>query len=104
MDKLIVDLKRIINALEALNQHPTAVSEPIDELLDQLFQQKIDLAVASLNTASPVYQQAARELAMATAKAERAAKNPASAAALTPSVEVAISRVAKLLDSAAPPC
>lgn len=101
MDKLTEDLKRIINALEVLNEHQAGSFAPIDELLDQLFQQKIDLAGASFNAASPVYKQAARELALATAKAERAAGNPSTAAALMPSVEHAIGRVAKLLDSVA---
>lgn len=99
MDKLAEDLKRIIKALESLNEHPTAASEPIDELLDQLFQQKTDLAAASINTTTTVYKQAVHQLAAATAKAERAAKNPSSAASLIPNVAQAIDGVAKLLDS-----
>ncbi len=104
MDTLTEDLMRVIKALEALNDHPNAASEPIDELLDQLFQQKIDLAAASINTASAVYKQAVQGLTTATAKAERAARNPSSAATLIPSVEDAIGRVAKLLNNVVPPC
>jgi len=102
MDKLTENLQRIISALEALNEPPGARSEPIDELLDQLFQQKIDLAQTSLNTASPPYQQAASDLATAAAKAERSARNPAETAALVPGVQQAMGKIAKLLNSVTP--
>lgn len=103
MDKLTEDLQRMIKALDVLNRHPSAASEPIDELLDQLFQQKIDLVGVSLNTAAPLYRQAAQDLAAAITKAERAAKHPSEALALIPSVEGVINRVARLLNSVAPP-
>lgn len=102
MNQLSEDLQRMIKALETLSEQPGASSAPLDDLLDQLFQQKIDLAGAQLNTASPAYQQAANDLAAASAKAERTIKNPAAAAALIPSIEQAISRVDRLLNDAAP--
>ncbi len=102
MDQLTENLQRIIKALETLSAHSGTSSAPLDELLDQLFQQKIDLAQTSLNTSSPTYQQAANELATASTKAERAINNPSSATALVPSVEQAIGRVAKLLNSVSP--
>lgn len=102
MDRMTDDLQRMIRALEALSEQPADVTEQIDELLDQLFQQKIDLVGVSLNTTSPIYKQAAQNMAAAANKVERAAKDPSGVVAMVPSIEEAIGRVAKLLNTVVP--
>jgi len=97
VDILIQDLQKTIAALEALGD-----SEQIDELLDQLFQHKIDLVNATLNTASQPYQHAAQAMKQAAAKAERAAKEPARVDEATAAVAGAVAKLAKLLDSVIP--
>jgi len=99
MDRLTDDIQKTIRAIEALSECSSTASEQIDELLDQLFQQKIDLAGATLNTSSPLYQQAAHSMSAAASKAARAARDPAGTKAMIPVVEEAIGRLAKLLDS-----
>lgn len=89
----------MIRVLESLSNQPATIGGQIDNLLDQLFQQKTDLDGADLNAASPVYQQAARYTAAAARKVEGAATDPSKADAVIPTVEEAIGRVAKLLDA-----
>ncbi len=102
MDILIEDLQKTIEALETLSNGPQATGEQIDELLDQLFQHKIDLVSANLNTASQPYQHAAQAMKQAVAKAERAAKEPARLDEAASAVAGAIAKLAKLLDSVIP--
>jgi methyl-accepting chemotaxis protein len=101
MDKLTDDIQRTIRALENLSGRASAASEAIDELLDQLFQQKIDLAGSSYSTASAVYQLAVQSMSAAANKAERAVKDPNSISAMVPVIEDAIGKLARLLDSVA---
>jgi hypothetical protein len=99
MDRVTDDLERMIKALESLSNQPATLGEQIDGLLDQLFQQKIDLMGAALNAESPVYQKAARYTGAAATKVEGAATDPSMANAVVPSVEEAIGRIRKLLDA-----
>ena len=101
MDKLTDDIQRTIRALENLSGRASAASEAIDELLDQLFQQKIDLAGSSYSTASAVYQVAVQSMSAAANKAERAVKDPNGIPAMVPVIEDAIGKLARLLDSVA---
>lgn len=102
MEGLIQDLQKTILALETLSQSSATASEQIDELLDQLFQQKIDLLKASLNLSSAPYQQAAEAMSEAAVKAARAVKEPARIEEMTIAVADAISKLARLLDHAVP--
>lgn len=101
MDKLTDDIQRTIRALETLSGRASSASDVIDELLDQLFQQKIDLATSSYGTGAPVYQQAVQAMSAAANKAERAVKDASAVAAMVPAIEDAISKLARLLDSVA---
>jgi len=102
VDNLIQDLQKTIEALETLSDQPATAGEQIDELLDQLFQQKIDLVATTLNVASPPYQQAALAMKQAAGQAARAVKEPAQLAEATGAVAEAITKLAKLLDSVIP--
>jgi uncharacterized protein YukE len=101
MDKLTDDIQRTIRALETLSGRTSTSTEAIDELLDQLFQQKIDLAGSHYSTTSPVYQQALQSMSTAANRAERALKDQGAVAAMVPVIEEAITKLARLLDSVA---
>ena len=77
MDNLSQNLQRTIKALETLSEKGLPQAEQVDELLDQLFQQKIDLANLNTNTSAPAYQQASHALSHAASRAEKAVKNTA---------------------------
>lgn len=99
MDNLLQNLQGTIRALEALSDKGLAEADKIDELLDQLFQQKIDLANLNANTASPIYQQAAQALGQAASRAQRAIKDPNQVRDLLNVVSDAISKLGKLLNN-----
>ena len=99
MDSLIQELQKTIEALETLSDRPATAGEQIDELLDQLFQQKIDLLNASVNVASQPFQLAALAMRQAAVKAARAVKEPARVGEMTSAVADAITKLARLLDS-----
>ena len=102
MDSLIQDLQKTIEALETLSESSGAEAEQIDELLDQLFQQKIDLVKANLNPASPPFQQAAQAMKQAATKASRAVKELARFEEMAKAVNESITKLARLLDSVMP--
>jgi pterin-4a-carbinolamine dehydratase len=98
MDNLQQSLQRTIKALEALSEKDLAESEQIDELMDQLFQQKIDLANLNMNASAPIYQQASQAFGQVASRAEKAAKNPALLRETLPAIKDAIAKLAKLLN------
>jgi hypothetical protein len=102
MDTLIENLQKTIAALEAIAARPQSVGGAMDEWLDPLFQHKIDLLAAHLNTSSPYYQQAASAIKQAASQAQQATHDPAKIVATTTAVSVALGKLAKLLDSALP--
>lgn len=102
MEKLIQELQKTIAALEKLSESTQTASEQIDELLDQLFQQKIDLVKARLNESSPSFQQALQAISQASSKAGRAVKEPARIPEMTEAVASAIGKLAMLLDTVVP--
>jgi predicted metal-dependent hydrolase len=102
VDSLIQELQKTIEALETLSDRPATAGEEIDELLDQLFQQKIDLLNAPVNASSQPFQLAALALQQATAKAVLAVKEPARVGEMTTAVADAITKLARLLDSINP--
>lgn len=102
MDILIQDLQKTIEALETLGERHPAAGDAIDERLDPLFQHKIDLVNAALNTASQPYQQAVQAMRQAAAQAERAIREPAKIAEAVSAVDGAIAKLSKLLDNAVP--
>ncbi len=102
MDSLIKDLQKTIEALETLSESPATAVDQIDELLDQLFQQKIDLVNAAPSVSSQPFQQAAKAMQQAAFKAERAVKDPSRLGESTLAVSDAITQLAKLLDSLLP--
>lgn len=102
VDRLMQDLQKTILALEKIGESSPTGSEQIDELLDQLFQQKIDLAGFSVNESAQPYQQAAQAMSRAAGKAERAAKDVAALAEARSAVSDAIGRLAQMLDKLVP--
>jgi type I site-specific restriction-modification system R (restriction) subunit len=101
MENLLQNLQRTIKALETLSEKGLPQAEQLDELLDQLFQQKIDLQNLNTNTSSTVYQQASQAMGQTASKAEKAAKDTGQVRDLIPAVTDAIGKLAKLLNSAA---
>ena len=101
VDSLIQDLQKTIDALETLSDMPATAGEQIDELLDQLFQQKIDLVNATLNVSSQLFLAAAQAMALAASKAVFTVKEPSQVNELAKGVSDAITKLARLLDSAA---
>jgi methyl-accepting chemotaxis protein len=99
VDSLIKDLQKTIEALETLSEMPATAGEQIDELLDPLFQQKIDLVSISLNVSSQPFIQASQAMKQAANKAARAVKDPTQVEEMYKAVSDAISKLAKLLDS-----
>ena len=98
MERLIQELQKTILALEKLSESSLPQAEQIDELLDQLFQQKIDLLNVSLNTSSNAFQQVVQAMTQAAAKAGRAVKDHGQVGGMIPVVSDAISKLARLLD------
>lgn len=101
MDKLSDDIQKTIRALENLSARPSNASDQLDELLDQLYQQKLDLAEPAPNPSSALYTHAARSMASAAERAERALREPTGLKGALTAVEEAIARLARLVDSAA---
>lgn len=99
MDNILQNLQRTIKALETLSDKGLPQAEQVDELLDQLFQQKIDLQNLSINPPAAIHQQASHAFGLAAGKAERAAKDPAHLREMLPAVTDAIGKLAKLLNS-----
>ncbi|NJD05562.1 MAG: cell division protein ZapD [Methylococcaceae bacterium] len=102
MDSLLQELQRTIGAVEKLAEKPATASEQLDELLDQLFQQKTDLAKLQLNPSVPAYQQALHAVRQAAGKSDRAVKDSGKVGEMVPAVNDAIGKIAKLLDHLAP--
>ena len=96
------DLQKTIEALETLGNSSAAAGEQMDELLDPLFQHKIDLVGATLNVSTQPYQQAAAAMRQAAAKAARAVKEPARIGEASRAVAEAITKLARLQDSLFP--
>jgi hypothetical protein len=96
------DLQKTILALEKISEESPAGSEQIDELLDQLFQQKIDLAGFSVNETTQAYQQAVQAMSRAAAKAERAVRDAGAIPEMLGVVAHAISGLARVLDRLVP--
>lgn len=100
MENLLQNLQRTIKALETLSDKGLPQAEQVDEMLDQLFQQKIDLANINANTGWPVYQQAAQALGQAASKAEKAVKDQGQIKDMMAAVNDAIGKLTKLLNNA----
>lgn len=101
MENLLQNLQRTIKALETLSEKGLSQSDQIDELLDQLFQQKIDLVNLTPNTSAPVYQQATQALGQAAAKAEKAVKDGGQLRDALAAVTDATGKLTKLLNHVA---
>jgi hypothetical protein len=98
MENLLQNLQRTIRALESLSEKPLAETEQVEALLDQLFQQKIDLVDFSINPASPVFQQAASAMNLAATQAEKAVRSPPTVREALAHVEEAAGKLGKLLN------
>lgn len=101
MENLLQNLQRTIKALETLSEKGLSQADQIDELLDQLFQQKIDLVNLTTNTAAPVYQQATQALGQAASKAEKAVKDNGQLRDALATVTDATGKLTKLLNHVA---
>lgn len=102
MESLIQNLQRTIRALETLSEKKLPEADQVDELLDQLFQQKIDLVNITISSSSPVYQQAVQAMNQAAARVERAIKEPSRIGDAVPVVYDAVGKLAKLLNHVMP--
>jgi Asp-tRNA(Asn)/Glu-tRNA(Gln) amidotransferase A subunit family amidase len=99
MENLQQNLQRTIRALETLSEKGHPEVELVDELLDQLFQQKIDLVNMTTNPSAPAYQQASQALAHAATRAEKAGRDAAHFKDMVAAVKDAITKLAKLLSN-----
>jgi len=102
MESLIQNLQRTIRALETLSEKKLPEADQVDELLDQLFQQKIDLVNVTVSSSSPVYLQAAQAMSQAATRVEKAVKEPSRTDEAIPVVFDAIGKLAKLLNHVMP--
>ncbi len=102
MESLIQNLQRTIRALETLSEKKLPEADQVDELLDQLFQQKIDLVNINVSNSSPIYQQAVQAMNQAATHVERAVKEPSRTAEAVPVVFDAVGKLAKLLNHVMP--
>ena len=98
METLNQNLQRTIRALESLSEKPMVEVEQVEELLDQLFQQKIDLVNYQINPASSLLQQTTQALGLAATHTEEAVRQPAHVAHALPFVHEAIEKLGKLLN------
>ncbi len=98
MESVIQDMQRIIRALEVLGDTELSANEQIFDLLDQLYQHKIDLSNTSLNSGAQSYQDAARIMRTAALKAEACVKDHAKLRETLQAVTDGISKLAPLLD------
>jgi ABC-type transporter Mla subunit MlaD len=98
MENLLQNLQRTIKALETLSDKGLPQADQLDELLDQLFQQKMDLANLNANTSLPVYQQASQAFGQAAAKAEKTVKDNGQIKDMMAAVNDAIGKLTKLLN------
>lgn len=99
MENLLQNLQRTIKALETLSEKNLPQSEELDELLDQLFQQKIDLVNFTTNTGSSNYQQTCQSLGQTATRAEKAIKNPAQIEELILAVKDSTGKITSLLNN-----
>jgi methyl-accepting chemotaxis protein len=98
MDSMIQDMQKTIRSLETLGNTELSTNEQIFDLLDQLYQHKIDLLNASLNSSSQNYQDAAKAMRTAALKAEACVKDHAKLRETLQAAADAITKLARLLD------
>ncbi|BBL69676.1 hypothetical protein [Methylogaea oryzae] len=101
MDNLSSELQNAIRALEQVGDHAGAHSDAVDELLDQLYQQKMDLAGAPPHAASPNYKQAVEAMRAAGAKVKSAQRDKNRLADALRAVSEATAKINRVLDNAA---
>ncbi len=98
MENLLQNLQRTIRALESLSEKPLTETEQVEALLDQLFQQKIDLVNLQVNAGSPLFQQAAHAVSLAATQTEKAIRTPTAIGDALTQVEDAASKLGSLLN------
>jgi hypothetical protein len=102
MENLLQNLQRTIRALESLSERPLTETEQVEALLDQLFQQKIDLVNRQFNAGSPLFQQAAHAVSLAATQTEKAVRTPAALSDALTQVEDAAGKLGNLLNGSLP--
>ena len=100
MDNLGNELQNAIRALEQVSEHAEAHSDVVYELLDQLYQQKVDLVNASPHTATPNYKAAAEAMRTAAFKVKAAQRDKNHLADALRTVSDATGKLNRLLDHA----
>lgn len=101
MDNLSNELQNAIRALEQVSDHAGVHSDAVYELLDQLYQQKMDLAIASPHVAAPNYKLAVEAIAKAGAKVKSAQRDKNRLEEALHAVSEATGKLNRVLDSAA---
>lgn len=101
MDNLSNELQNVIRALEQVSDHAGTHSDAVYEILDQLYQQKMDLATASPHAASPNYKQAAEAIRAAAAKVKAAQRDKNRLGEALRAVSDATGKLNRVLDNAA---
>lgn len=101
MNNLDSELQNVIRALEQIGDHAGAHSDKLYELLDQLYQQKMDLTAASPHTASPNYKLATDAMRSACGKVKSAQRDKNRLADALRSVSEATGKLNRVLDNAA---
>lgn len=98
MDAISQHLTRIIKALESLSEKLPSQADAVDELLDQLYQQKMDLNLAGMSHASAPYQAAVQAMKGATASVEGAVRDTSKFDDALVKTADAISKLARLFE------
>lgn len=101
MDNLNNELQNVIRALEQIGDHAGVHSEAVYELLDQLYQQKMDLANTPPRAAQPNYKQAGEAMRAACAKLKSAQRDKNRLADALQAVSEATGKLNRVLDNAA---
>lgn len=94
------ELQNLIRVLEQIGERAGVHSDMLYELLDQLYQQKMDLTTVALQPTSPHYKQAAESLHCVCGKLKAAQRDKSRLAEALRSVSDVTSKLNRVLDNA----
>lgn len=101
MDTLNNELQNVIRVLEQISDQAGANSDAVYELLDQLYQQKMDLNLATPHAAAPNYKLAMEAMRAAAGKVKAAQRDKNRLAEALRAVSDATGKINRVLDNAA---
>lgn len=101
MDILSSELQNAIRALEQIADQAGDQGDLVDELLDRLYQQKMDATSTPLHAASPHYKKAVEAMRAAGGKVKSAQRDKGRLAEALSAVSEAAAKLNRVLDNAA---